>query len=34
MAIICKNCKTDLGHGQIICDGMLCLKCWEKSKAS
>ena len=30
--IFCANCKADLSKGQIICYGVLCVKCWDKVK--
>ena len=30
MKIECAACGTDLAHGQIICDGRLCTKCYKK----
>lgn len=31
MSLACKGCGTDLSHGQIICSGMLCTKCYKKN---
>ena len=33
MIITCKNCGIDLSNGKIICQGLLCVECYEHEKA-
>lgn len=32
MSIECSKCGTDLSSGQVICEGRLCVPCYDSSR--